>query len=87
MVHRRVLATTSFFLRSEFTMLLGAKTLCPVATFMTLQFSIMARDCFDTLQNWSNQHSYVKVILAGRSNGELTDEEAAETSPTATKVL
>ena len=60
-------------------MLLGAnQPLSPVVTFMTLQFTLMARDCFDALQNWSNEHAYVKVILAGRSTGEITDEEAAQ---------
>ena len=60
-------------------MLLGAnQALSPVVTFMTLQFTLMARDCFDALQNWSNEHAYVKVILAGRSSGEITDEEAAQ---------
>ena len=55
-------------------MLLGAnQALSPVVTFMTLQFTLMARECFDALQN-----SYVKVILAGRSSGEITDEEAAQ---------
>ena len=33
----------------------------PVITFMALQFTLMARDCFDALQNWSNEHAYVKV--------------------------
>ena len=60
-------------------MLLGAnQSLSPVVTFMTLQFTLMARECFDALQNWSDEHSYVKVILAGRSSGEITDEEAAQ---------
>ena len=60
-------------------MLLGAsQSLSPVVTFMTLQFTLIARDCFDALQNWSNEHAYVKVILAGRSSGEITDEEAAQ---------
>ena len=60
-------------------MLLGAnQPLSPVVTFMTLQFTRMARDCFDALQNWSNEHAYVKAILAGRSTGEITDEEAAQ---------
>ena len=49
-------------------MMLGANAaLSPVVTFMTLQFTLMARECFDALQNWSDEHSYVKVILAGRS--------------------
>ena len=49
-------------------MLLGANpSLSPVVTFMALQFTLMARDCFDALQNWSNEHAYVKVILAGRA--------------------
>ena len=60
-------------------MMLGANSaLSPVVTFMTLQFTLMARECFDALQNWSDEHSYVKVILAGRSSGEITDEEAAQ---------
>ena len=60
-------------------MMLGANAaLSPVVTFMTLQFTLMARECFDALQNWSDEHSYVKVILAGRSSGEITDEEAAQ---------
>ena len=60
-------------------MLLGAnQALSPVVTLMTLQFTLMARECFDALQNWSDEHSYVKVILAGRSSGEITDEEAAQ---------
>ena len=59
--------------------MLGANAaLSPVVTFMTLQFTLMARECFDALQNWSDEHSYVKVILAGRSSGEITDEEAAQ---------
>ena len=44
---------------------------------MTLHFTLMARDCFDALQNWSNEHAYAKAILAGRSTGEITDEEAS----------
>ena len=61
-------------------MMLGAnQPLSPVVTFMALQFTLMARDSpFDALQNWSNEHAYVKVILAGRSTGEITDEEAAQ---------
>ena len=60
-------------------MMLGANAaLSPVVTFMALQFTLMARECFDALQNWSNEHSYVKAILAGRSSGEITDEEAAQ---------
>ena len=52
--------------------------LSPVVTFMALQFTLMARECFDALQNWSDsEHSYVKVILAGRSSGEITDEDEA----------
>ena len=60
-------------------MLLGAnQSLSPVVTFMALQFTLMARECFDALQNWSDEHSYVKVILAGRrSSGEITDEDEA----------
>ena len=51
-------------------MLLGAsQSLSPVVTFMALQFTLMARDCFDALQNWSNEHAYVEVILSGRSSG------------------
>ena len=60
-------------------MLLGAnQALSTVVPLMALQFTLMARECFDALQNWSDEHSYVKVILAGRSSGEITDEEAAQ---------
>ena len=56
--------------------MLGANSaLSPVVTFMTLQFTLMARECFDALQNWSDEHSYVKVILAGRSSGEPDSRE------------
>ena len=56
----------------------GNAPLSPAVTLLTLHFSFLARGCFDALRNWTNEHSYVKAILAGRSSGEITDEEAAQ---------
>ena len=39
-----------------------------------LSFTLMATECFDALKNWTDEHSYVKVVLSGRSNGEITDD-------------
>ena len=41
-----------------------------------------ARECFDALQNWSDEHSYVKVILAGRSSGGATISQLATANKT-----
>ena len=39
----------------------------------------MALECFDALLNWTNEHSLVKAIVTGSSDGTFTDEQLAAT--------
>ena len=55
---------------------LGADALTAITT---LGFTFMALDCFDALLNWTNEHSYVKAIVTGSSDGTFTDEQLAAT--------
>ena len=60
-------------------MLSGSLGADALAAITTLGFTFMALDCFDALLNWTNEHSYVKAIVTGSSDGTFTDEQLAAT--------
>ena len=56
-------------------MLSGSNVLQPIlASHLALWTSVSVED----LKNWTDELTFIKAILAGRSSGEITDEEAAE---------
>ena len=60
-------------------MLSGSSGADALAAIITLGFTFMALECFDALLNWTNEHSYVKAIVTGSSDGTFTDEQLAAT--------